>query len=374
MSESKKKTGKRLLIALVVIVLVGGCFGAVGIYAHRELTKPKFEKEDPQVTSVRELPADKSEALSYMKELYDAAIAADNVEVSWHTDAKLGGYEEEMSAPFSDADKSVIAYIMQQAGDQIRNSVYPKVDGVLQGDQNGAFKFDLTDADVLDFTAEQGRYNDREEYLDDGTYFISLTVDPAWINTDAIPSGEPFARFKELVAPAFSVQSAAFEATGARLSFNVARAFNELSHMEITRSYHVKATVVFTEAYAALAGGEAGKPVEIELPYEATEKYDFYYYGAHFEKEWIAVQPDDWQALPARVHVHADEAQENFKLTYDISDPNVMSIDEDSVMRVEKKGVTDELVTVTMTLEYKGHVYTDKLQVYITTLEVKTDE
>ncbi len=364
------KTVKRLLIALAVIVLVGGCFGAVGFYAHRELTKPRFELSDPKVVSARELPESKSEALAYLKELYDAAASADDVEASWHTDVKLKDYAEPLVTPMSEADEKVVSYVFKQAGDTLKDSVYPKAESVLKGSDNGIFRFDLTDKDVLDFTAAQGRTNDHGEHVDDNIYYITLDVDPSWIDVNAIEQGEIYARFKQAISDAFTVQDIHFEATGAKIACQIERAYDEMNSFEITRSYRVKATVLPTEEYSSLFSG----PAEVELPYESTEKISFYYYGVHFSERWIAVQPGDWQAIPALVRVHDGELPENFKMEYDVSDETVASIDADGVLRIESKNVTDEKITISMKLTYKGHEYTDEIPVYITTMEVKTDE
>lgn len=386
MSKPMSKTGKRVLIALTIVALVGGCLGGVGIYAHGELTKPKFQLDDPKVVSAREVPKiesvnngteaaplDENAVFDYIHDLYTAAIAADDVETSWHTDVKLKDYSESMTTPFDASDENVIRYILKQAGDQLKDNVYPKADGVLKSGENGVFQFDLSRAQVTGITAQQGRFNDRNEYIDDEFYYINFEVDPSWVDVGAIPGSETYKKFTEVLSPAMTVHDAKFETQSVRMSFKVARQYDELLSAEITRSYRVKASVSLQGDYAALAP-DAAAPFEVETPYEATEKISFFYYGAHFNVKWLAVQPDDWQALPARVQVHTDEAQENFRLTYTVSDPKVISIDDDGVMRVEKKGVTDEEVTVGIRLEYKGHTYTDELTVYITTLEVQNDE
>lgn len=391
MSKTMGKKGKRVLIALVIVALLGCCFTAVGLYARNELSKPKFTAPGPKTVSAREYPkiesvrdlsddesktetADKSAVFDYIRELYEHAVSADDVETSWHTDVKLKDYSEPMKTPFAEADEKVIAYILKQAGDQLKNSVYPKEDKVLKSSEKGVFRFDLTEAQIKSFTAEQGRFNDRSEYVDDEYYYITFEIDPSWIDTDAIPDSETFAKFKEVLAPAFILNDAKFETRNVKISCKVARLYDELVSLDITRSYWVKASITLQDAYSSLLSDVSTSAIDVELPYESTEKIEFFYYGAHFTQKWIAVQPGDWQAIPARVQVHENELPENFTMTYTVSDPNVMSIDADGVMRVEKKGVEDEEVTVRMTLEYCGHIYSDELLVYITTMEVTTDE
>ena len=86
----------------------------------------------------------------------------------------------------------------------------------------------------------------------------------------------------------------------------------------------------------------------------------------------MAVQKSDMKALPLDVWVNAETTKDNYKIKFDISQDGILEIDEDGVMTVI--GTQKEPVTVTTVLEYAGHTYTDKLIVYATELEVKTDE
>ena len=377
MSTPKRNVKKIVPIVLAIILLMGLCFTCVGLYAKHELTKPKYAMPDATLESKSELPKNKAEALAYVKELYNAAVNADDVEGSWHTDAKLKDYDEGITASLSDADREIVAYIWEHAdeNDQVKN-LYPKADNVLQCVEEGVYRFNVTDADVLDYTAERGRYDDDDKYVDDDYYFITLNVDPASVDAAAISQGEVYGKFAEVLAPAFNVQDPVFEVKSVAMKFKIARAFNEISSLEITRAYKIKARLLLTEAYAGLL---ASPDETVELPYQATEKVSFKYYGAHFTKTCIVVNPGDMEALPAAVRVNdaATKAEQSppgegeFRLSFVPSDPDVIKIDDDGVMSVN--GTSEQPVTVTMTLEYDGHTYTDELTVYITELEVATE-
>ncbi len=92
----------------------------------------------------------------------------------------------------------------------------------------------------------------------------------------------------------------------------------------------------------------------------------------------MAVKPDDMKSLPADVRVNSAATKEDYKLTFTPSNKQAVSIDADGVMTVSKNALSvlcapDEIVTITMKLEYEGKTYTDELKVYITELEVETD-
>ncbi|MBQ6023165.1 MAG: hypothetical protein IJL25_09565 [Clostridia bacterium] len=377
MSKPKRNVKKIVPVVLAIIILLGACFTFVGVYAKHELNKPKFTLPDATLASKSELPKSKAETVAYVKELYNAAVQADDVEGSWHTDAKLKDYDEGITASLSDADREIIAYIWEHAdeNDRVKN-LYPKESGVLKCGGKGVYRFDVTDAQVLDYTAERGRYNDDNVYIDDDYYFITLNVDPATVDAAAIPQGDTYHGFEEIFAPAFTVESPAFEVKSVTMKFKIARTFDEIVSLEITRDYKIKAQLHLTDAYAGLLAS----PVEaVELPYQSTEKVSFKYYGAHFTKACIAVNPGDMEALPAAVRVNdastkaeqSPPGENEFYLSFVPSDPEVLKIDGDGVMSVN--GASDQPVTVTMTLEYGGHTYTDELTVYITELEVATD-
>ncbi|MBQ6421389.1 MAG: hypothetical protein IJK02_09980 [Clostridia bacterium] len=401
MKKPMNKVTKRILIALLAIVLLGSCFTFVGLYAHNELTKPRFKLENAKLEPVHPLTvtetstvtndtgrnerkteyisdAEKQKLLpdtfNYVADLYKKAVAADNVETSWHTDAKLKDYSEAPSTPFPEKDVEIMQYILEHADENDKNrvkSLYPQADKVLSADKKGVYAFDLTLEDVTDISVRRGSYNDKNEYENDEYYFVDLTVDPSYIDASSIPGSEVYRHFEEAFASALTADKVSFEVTGVKFAFKIDHRFNELASLEITRSYRVTADVTLTDSFAALQADGSGK-AHVELPYEATEKIGFRYYGAYFTANCVAETKGDMQALPARVNVKDEEAKENFSLTFEASDPSVVKIDEDGVMTVLE--CTDDPVTVTMTLTYKGHTYTDDLTVFITELEVETSD
>lgn len=370
MSKPMKKKMRIFLIALAVIVLLGACFGSVALYAQREINKPRFTLPEAPIRSLSELPAEKSDAVSYVRRLYESAVQADDVEASWHTDVKVKDFESDMIAPFAKADQNILFYIRENASDQLR-ALYPDVSGVTQSKNAGVFAFDLTEADVLDFTAAQGRYKDDSEYVDDQYYFITLTVDPARVDTEALKEGEVCRKFTEIFAPALTVSAAEIEAREIKMVFKILRAYDQLVSLEITRGYQIRVLADLTDDYAALLTPGSGESAEIEFPYVSTEKISFDHYRAHFTRRNMAVNPGDMKALPADIKVKTEATKEDYTLTFEVSQDGVLEIDEDGVMTVLK--MTEEPVTILMTLTYDGHTYTDSLTIYITELEVETN-
>ncbi|MBQ7638163.1 MAG: hypothetical protein IJS90_04605 [Clostridia bacterium] len=371
MSERKKNRKQGLLIALAVVLLVGTCFTCVGLYAKKELSKPKFTPPDATLDSARDLPESKADVLAYVQELYYAAAASENVEISWHTDAKLKDYDKDIMASVDDKDLEIFKYIREHANDDGKiTDMYSKADNVVKAENEGLYKLDITEDQILEFSAERGRTDDKGNYVDDDLYFINFTVDPSVIDAASIPDGEIYKKFAEAFSPAFSVDDVEFEVTGVTMSFKIARAWDELKSLEIKRSYLIKSNLTLTDDYSAMAA-EGEKGISAALPYESTEKISFRYYGAHFTGKSIVNNPGDMQALPADVRVKTDASPDEFSLKFDVSEDGVLKIDEDGVMTVLK--AVDDPVTITMTLDYNGKTYTDDLLVYITEMEVATE-
>jgi len=367
MSKPMNKTTKRVLIGLAVIVLLAACFVSVSLYAKHEMSKPTFELPDTTLSSASELPEVKEEVVRYVLELYETAISADDVEASWHTDAKLKDYDEDISTPFSDADNEIILYIREHAGDAIKE-LYPQADKLTLSKNEGVFIPDITSADVLDFSAERGRYNDDNVYVDDDYYFITLKISPDVINADEIPESEIYGKFVERFASAFTVENAEFEVKSVTMSFKVFRPLDQLSSLEVTRSYRVKADIELTDTFRALSSD--GK-AQVELPYESTEKISFKHYGAYFAQSCVVHNKGDMNALPAKVTVKEEATADDYELSFSVSEDGYVEIDSDGVMTVND--ISENPLTVTMTLKFNGHTYTDDLLVYLTQLEVATD-
>ena len=374
-------TKKKILIALALLALIGACFAGVGLYMHYEVNKEKFILKNNELASKTELPAGQSEAYAYVKGLYDAAVSSEAVECSWHTDVKLKDYDAPLSTPLSAADNDVILYIWEHAEDDDKaqfKSLYPSGDKKLNGAKEGAYQIDVTEAQLIGFTAKQGREDENGNHVDDDYYFITLNVDPSVIDAAAIPNSETYKKLTEKLSPALSVQKADIKVNSVSMTFKIARYYDEIASLEITRSYAVAADVTFTDAYAALLS-DGGKTAHIELPYQSTEKVSFKYYGAHFTQAFDARKVDDMRALPVRVNVNDGASRENgdYTLTFkafngktDVTG-DIVSFDEDGVMTV-KKACADPL-TVEMTLEYNGEKYVDTMTLYVTELEVATE-
>ncbi|MBQ6267343.1 MAG: hypothetical protein IJK64_06180 [Clostridia bacterium] len=365
MSKPMTKKTKILLGVLGALVALGICFTAIGLYAKAEIEKERFQMPEMQpLPSVTALPTDGAQAAAYVQRLYDAALAADDVELSLHTDVNLGG---DASLPFGDADNDLLLYIRDQAGGQIA-ALYPTFSNTVMRDEADKPQLPLT-AGVLECTAVQGQLDEEGEVTEDQYYFITLTLDPAAIDTQAMLASDVYRGLAEILAPAAAVDKAALTPQEMSLSAKIDRVTDQLLTVDVTRTFQVDATLTLTDAYAALS---AEKTAQVTLPYQTTEHFTFSHYGARFTERAIVVQANDMKQLPAAVTVDADATKDDYKLTFEVSHPDLISVDADGVLSVAKK-IEPVAATVKMTLDYDGHTYEDTLTVYVTDLEVETN-
>ncbi|MBO4342494.1 MAG: hypothetical protein J5870_05310 [Clostridia bacterium] len=372
MSAAKGNGKKIFLIILIVAVLIGACFTTVTIYAKKQLNKPKFTPpEDPPRQSVTQLPQNKAALYGYVYGLFSSACAADDVEGSWHTDVNLAG---DIVSPLSENDKAVVSYIRDNAAGQIQ-AVYPNENAVLMSKADYTPKIGIRADEISGFTAEQGRRDDNGNVSDDDYYFVSFTLNPETINTDSIVKSKTYKEICSLLSDAVTVDKAEFILNEAKADYKIDRIRNHLISSVLNKKYTVKATVTLKDEYAKLY---KEKTFDVELPYETNEIVNFNYYGAFFIQQSMTVKPDDMKSLPASITVNAEATKEDYKLTFTPSEEGLVSIDEDGVMTVDKSAAKklaapDEKLVINMKFEYDGHTYTDDLTVYITELEVATD-
>ena len=361
-----KKSVKIFLGIAGVLALLGICFACLSIYAKKEINKPKFELPEAEIVQpVSPLPATKEEAYDYVTALYSECVAADDIELSRHSDIHLA--EGERVTPFSDSDDEVFSRVLENAQGRV-SGLYPSIENVLITEAENVPALDFTKEDVADFTATKGYVNEEGETVDDGFYYITLTLNPASLNTKAILESEVVSQTKKELESVLSVESLDLVATSYTVNFKISYADDMLTRFEIRHGVTAKAAVQFTEDYKALSEGT----VDFEIPLEAVHGVDLFHYGLRFTERQMAVQKSDMKALPLEVRVDAETTKENYNLTFEVSDDGILEIDKDGVMTVI--GTQEEPVTVTATLEYDGHTYTDKITIYATELEVKTDE
>jgi hypothetical protein len=371
-----KKGTKIVLGLLIVAVLLGICFLCVALYAKNEFNKerswlpPKFS---PQQASVTQLPDNAHDAYEYAMRLYNEALHSDAVEGSWHTDIDLGG---DFTTPFNETDNAFFGRILSGAAGAVQG-LYPNVSGAKMTEEAAEDlpEIDLEESDILEYVYDPASlFNRKGEYVSD-TYEIVFRVDPAFEDADEIRNGGVYAGIRDALKEALTVNDVDLDVQDVEIRFRIDRLSDQMLSADVSRSYKVTADVTLTDDYAPLLGDSGQKDVSVTLPYRATEKVSFKWYGVRFLVDYLEQKPDDIVTLPLEIHVNDASVQdEDFTVTYTISDPDTMEIDREGTMTVKRVGATSETdgVTVTATLDYEGKTYSDDLIVYVTKLDKTT--
>ena len=361
------KKSKKVFLGIVgVLALVGICFVCLSFYAKKEINQPKFElPEISEAAPASPLPTTKEDAFDYVNALYEKALSANDVEGSCHTDVHLT--EGERTTDFSAEDNDVLSRVLDKAQGAL-NELYPSFENVRMTEAEYKPALGFTKADVTDFTAESGYTDENGEHIDDGIYYITLTVNPECVDNSALLESDARKSIEKELSPALTVKSLDITSSALTVSFRISNYNDMLTHTEIKCSSAVRATFDFVGDYRIISD----KTEEITIPYETVEMIDFFHYGVHFTEAQLAVQKKDIKALPLEVRVNAETTKDDYKLTFEVSEDGILDISEDGVMTVV--GTKEEPLTVKATLEYDGHTYSDELTVYATEMEVKTDE
>ncbi len=357
---------KIFLGILGVAALIGICFGSLAVYAKKEINKPKFEMPGQvEIKAKSPLPETREEAFDYAYNLFSSCLASDDIELSEHTYINLTSGES--VTPFSQDGNKVFSRMLEQAQGKL-TGLYKSTENVLVSKLKNAPSFCFTKSDVEDFTAEKGVTNENGETNDDGYYYITLTVKPDDVDMSSVLDSEVEKSIIKELEPMLKVASCDAVLDGFTAFFKIDYSDDSLVYVEFKQNLKIKASVDFNDEYKVLSD----KTSEFMIPAEKKKCIDFFHYGLNFSERQIAVQLGDTAALPLDVRVNSETTKENYSLSFKVSDDKILSIDADGVM--EAVGSSEKPVTVTATLEYDGHTYTDELIVYATELEVKRDE
>lgn len=376
MSKPMKKKTKVLIGILIAAVLLSVCFFCVGLYAKNEFEKEKSWlplKPLPQKASVTELPDNVHDAYEYVMRLYEEALHSDTAEGSWHTEVNLSG---DYTTPFKEVDNAFFGRILGGAAGAIQG-LYPNVSGVKMTEEaaEGLPEINLEESDIIGYNYDpDDLFNRKGEYLSD-TYEIVFQIDPAFENADVIRNGSVYNGICDMLKDAMTVNDVDLDVQSVEMRFRIDRLTDQLQSADVFRSYKVKADVTLTDDYAPLLGDDGQRDVTVTFPYQATEKVSFMWYGLRFLVDYLEQKPDDIITLPLDIHVNDARVQgEDFTVTYTISDPAALEVDQEGTMTVLKEhGVSaTEGVTLTATLDYEGKTYTDDMIVYVTKLDKAT--
>lgn len=130
-----------------------------------------------------------------------------------------------------------------------------------------------------------------------------------------------------------------------------------MTYLYVERRYDVKADVVFRDDLDELG------TQNLSLVYTVREKKSLTYAGISIKQDNISLEGNGFQTLGISANVSENCGPDDYRLTFTSSDESILKADQNGM--IEAVSISDKPVTVTATLEYLGHTYTDTCTVYV---------
>lgn len=363
MKKPLSKKAKGLLIALVVLAILGVCIVCVSSYAKKLMNEPKFVVPEAEpLASATSIPETEEEKLLYVEKLFIGSFGRGN-NISKRTEISIN--DDSIVSNAKAPDLAIIKFAKGQILSTVSDS-YEAFDK-LEGNEVSAPDFNVNGG-IVSCNFEQGRTEDNGEVKDENLYFFDFALSPEASRISTAFNLSADERYLAFLSDSFSemleISAVNAELTACNVNGNADRIYDQLRHIEFSRTYLVDAELQFIGEYSSL-----GK-ISIKFEVTASDKYDFSWYGARFSEKALYMNPEDEKTLPASVSVAENTEQSEFKLSFASADESIVSVSNDGIITAIK--ASDKPVEITMKLEYKGFTFTDICLVTVTELEVKS--
>ena len=337
----------------------------------------QVEKDNKKViastdeASKTELAGDEEELSEYIYNL--TAFANENrfVKVNKYTDLSIddGGVKVYLpDGSESSNDGAIFSYA--------KNYILPFADSLYGDDYVGEFgvaynNMPFVNLDGADFTVtyqigevdDEGNkvLDDEGNHIDGDYYFITYTVNGATVTGDALArtfgtdsAPDVMSAVGEELSSVCTVNSSEAVAGDFIITAKVNRLTDEISTLSICRNYTVTADVTFKGDLAVF--GEK----EFVFPYSVTDTYEYFYAGIALSENEIFIEEGDEVNLTVNAVIEDDS---EYEVTFSSSDTSIAMVDEMGYVKGVK--LSDEPVTITVTLTYMGETFTDECIVYV---------
>lgn len=356
-SSSKKKN--IVLVFLVLAVIISGCIAAVGFYVKTAVPEATVELPEEQKASLTAEP-DKDGFAAYLGML--VAKTADSDRVKTKIENNLSIDDDSVSMDASDADTGVLKFALQsllgKAGEQ-----YENYDGKFGDGFNAVPEISFTSADITEFSFEQGEAKEGDDGSKKEPNFFYFKADLDGKNESiakAFKSDKIDAVISETaktVSDMITVKSYELTDVKYHVEGKTNRLNDELQELKLITDYSVKLNAEFIGDYAALGAKT------IAFNYRVENKYGYTWAGLEIDEDMIIIEQGEDKQLSVNAVIEEGAANDEFMVIAVSSDESIAKITKDGMVTGVK--TSDKPVTVKMTLEYKGNVYTDECQVYV---------
>lgn len=369
-----KKHGKKtqfLLFGLCSLIAMAVC-AAVLVATVRSVEKSESITAEYETQSKTQLTANKQALLNYINSLTQTASDNKFIKANIYSDVSVDDSTitvKKADGTVSESDKALIVYA--------KNKMMPQIDLYYPEDITGVFGTVNPDLPVIDFSAdsitdcfytvgeadENGNpvYDSESgELIDSDCYFLTFNLNSdeteSIVNLFNLNEKDKIVnRFLDDTKSEMTADNYKVSAQKLSVKAKINRITDEIVWIELEKIYTVTADVMFKGELAVF-----GKK-NISFDYKVTEKAEYFYAGIRFAEDSVTVAPDAEAMLSVNAVIENDS---DYKVSFTSSDSSVVTIDEMGYIKGIKS--SDEPVTITVTLEYLGEIFTDECTVNVT--------
>lgn len=369
-----KKHGKKtqfLLFGLCSLIAMAVC-AAVLVVTVRSVEKSESITAEYETQSKTQLTADKQALLDYINSLTKTASGNKFIKANIYSDVSVDDSTitvKKADGTVSESDKALIVYA--------KNKMMPQIDLYYPEDVTGVFGTVNPDLPVIDFSAdsitdcfytvgetdENGNpvYDSESgEIIDSDCYFLTFNLNSdeteSIVNLFNLNEKDKIVnRFLDDTKSEMIADNYKISAQKLSVKAKINRITDEIVWIELEKIYTVTADVTFKGELAVF------DKKNISFDYKVTEKAEYFYAGIRFAEDSVTVAPDAEAMLSVNAVIENDS---DYKVNFTSSDSSVVTIDEMGYIKGIKS--SDEPVTITVTLEYLGEIFTDECTVNVT--------
>lgn len=362
--EKKKKLTFGLIIALLIAIFLGGMVIGLQNILNQEGT---YDPASAEIKKVEVISAEKGKVLSDFSASLEKTRDFNSVKLSVNTNVDIPDDSIIVSGSESEEIKLFIKHIKPKVLEAVKE-FYGSYDGKFGVDwSEHIIHSDLTPAEVVSAEEKTGRL-DGEAVVDTDTVFFDIKPDVKSADAERIEKNTGADLFESVKSSALGKINELGDITGFSAEFLDFEIHGEADaktgnakRIKYTRSYSVSVTLAFSGDLKALGTRNIG------FVFTAEENHEYTYAGLRFSKHEISMEKGKTEALEA-----FRTADEEVKLTWVSSDPEIASVDDRGYIKGHKTSASP--VTITAEFSYLGKTYTDSCEVLVRTPveEIKT--
>ncbi len=366
--KSKLKLGKKAKITLGVfcmLAVIAICAAAIAAYAKTHISEGTVVLEPEPESALSEISAEKDAILAHLRSLIDKAKDTSSTYIDVSADLFVDDDSIVVDGGTS-AEASALKHIKSTILDSAK-SFYTAHDGTFGDGYNSLPLITMNSADAQEVSCETGMTDDNGNVTEQNyRYFCITAPDFKYLsaNANAVYTTFGLAQDERAVADVlneaatmFTVTHSDINCTDFTFSARADKRCDRLDYIKISRTYEVRANIVFCGEFEAIGART------VSFKFTSEENYSFTWAGARFTERKLILPVGDDEPLPIEAVIADDATSADYKIAFFSSDKSALAVDKDGNIKGLK--VSESPVTVSVVFNYLGNTYKDTCLVYV---------